>query len=149
MTSLLAHCRLLQLKKKTKNKKQNKKTQKKTTSLLACHHLLQPKKKNLDVGISWVTEDDNKPRSLSPSLLFFSSIVENDNKPRSRLIVILGCFSSIVEDNNEPPNSSSSLSVFSSVIKNDDKPRSWQAKILAPCCPWLFFFNCKRRQQDS
>jgi hypothetical protein len=95
------------------------------TNLPTCRHLLQPKKKkNLDVGFSWVAKNDDKPRSSLPFLSFFSSITKDNDKPRSRLLVVLGCFSSIAKDDNEPLGSSSFLSVFSSSIDDDDEPRS-------------------------
>jgi len=68
MTSLPTHRRLLQFKEK---KKKNIKTHKRTMSLLACHRPLQPKKKNLDVGFSWVVGDDNEPLDLSCLLVFY------------------------------------------------------------------------------
>ncbi len=71
--SLPTHRRLLQLKKKTKK---NTKTEKKMTSFLARHCPLQPKKKNLDVGFSWVVGDDDKPHHCL--LAFFSSLVEDN-----------------------------------------------------------------------
>jgi hypothetical protein len=52
-------------------KKKNIKTHKRTMSLLACHRPLQPKKKNLDVGFSWVVGDDNEPPDLSCLLVFY------------------------------------------------------------------------------
>jgi LAS superfamily LD-carboxypeptidase LdcB len=77
LTSLYTHHCLLQLKKKKKTKT---KTHKRMTSLPVHQHPLQPKKKNLDVGLSWVARDDNKPPSSSLSLIFFSSVVENDDE---------------------------------------------------------------------
>jgi hypothetical protein len=48
-------------------------------NLLAHYHPLQPKKKNLDVGFSWVTWDNNKPPDSSLSFSFFSSFVEDND----------------------------------------------------------------------
>ncbi len=55
----------------SRKKKKKIKTHKKTMSLLACHRPLQPKKKNLDVGFSWVVGDDNEPPDLSCLLVFY------------------------------------------------------------------------------
>jgi hypothetical protein len=49
-------------------------------SLLARHHPLQPKKKHLDVGFSWVEGDDDEPSSSSSSFSFFSLLVKDDDK---------------------------------------------------------------------
>jgi hypothetical protein len=48
------------------------------TSVLTHHYPLQPKKKNLDVGFSWVEETMMSLLFLS----FFSSLVEDANKPK-------------------------------------------------------------------
>jgi len=45
--------------------------EKKHKNLLAHYHPLQPKKKTLDVGFSWVAGDNNKPPDLSLSFSFF------------------------------------------------------------------------------
>jgi hypothetical protein len=50
------------------------------TSLLVHHHPLQPKKKNLDVGFSWVAGDNSEPLGSSSSLSFFSSLVKDNDE---------------------------------------------------------------------
>jgi len=66
----------------TIQEKKNIETQKRTASLPTHHHPLQPKKKNLDVGFSWVARDDDEPPNSSLSLSFFSSFLENNDEPR-------------------------------------------------------------------
>jgi hypothetical protein len=56
-------------------KKKNTKNKKTMTSL----PLLQPKKKNLDVGFSWVAGDDNKHPGLSSSFSLSSSLAKDDD----------------------------------------------------------------------
>jgi len=51
--------------------KKNTKTQKRMISLPTCHHPLQLKKKNLDVGFSWVVGDDDEPLTCHRFLAFF------------------------------------------------------------------------------
>jgi hypothetical protein len=41
------------------------------------HHPLQLKKKNLDIGFSWVVGDNDKPSNSSSSLSFFSSFADD------------------------------------------------------------------------
>jgi len=47
--------------------------------------LLQPRKKNLDVGFSYVVGDDDKPFKLSLSLRFVSSLARDDD---SQFIIV-------------------------------------------------------------
>jgi len=65
----------------TIQEKKNTESQKRRTSLPTCHHPLQPKKKNLNVGFSWVAGDDDEPPNSSSSLSFFSSFVKENNEP--------------------------------------------------------------------
>jgi hypothetical protein len=48
-------------------------------SLWARHCPLQPKKKNLDVGFSWLVGDKDEPPNLSSSFRFFSSLVKDNH----------------------------------------------------------------------
>ncbi len=77
------HYHLLQFQKK------NIETQKRMKSLPTCHSPLQPKKKNLAVGFSWVARDDKEPPSLSLSLSFFSSLVEDDDEPTGSSLFLI------------------------------------------------------------
>jgi hypothetical protein len=84
MTSLPTHHHLLQFK-----EKKNIKTQKKTTSLSARHRPLQPKKKHLDAGFSWVVGDNNEPQDLPSSLSFFLSLVKDGDEPRDSSLFVI------------------------------------------------------------
>ncbi len=106
----------------TIQEKKNIETQKRTASLPTHHHPLQPKKKNLDVGFSWVARDDNEPPNSSLSLSFFSSFLENNDKPR---------------------DSSSSLGFFFKCRR-----RQWVG-IPTYHCSWLLCFSCRRWQRAS
>jgi hypothetical protein len=83
MTSLPTHHHLLQFK-----EKKNIKTQKKT-SLSARHRPLQPKKKHLDAGFSWVVGDNNEPQDLPSSLSFFLSLVKDGDEPRDSSLFVI------------------------------------------------------------
>jgi hypothetical protein len=79
---------------------------------LAFHHPLQHKKKNLDVGFSWVARNNDKPFSLSSFLSFFSSFVEDDDELEG-LSLSLSFFPHLQKMTTSwDPNSSSSLIVF-------------------------------------
>jgi hypothetical protein len=61
---------------------------------------------------SLIVEDNDELGGSSSSLGFFSLGAKNNNESRSRLIVILGCFVSIVEDDNESKGLSSFIHFF-------------------------------------
>jgi hypothetical protein len=84
---------------------------KRTTSLVVHHCPLQPKKKNLDVGFSWVAGDNNEPPNSS-SFLNFLFLTCRRRRQAERLIVVFFFPHLQKMTMSWDPDSSSSLIIF-------------------------------------
>jgi len=71
-----------------------------------------------------VAKNDNKLGSPPAHcrLLVFSSSAKDDNKLGSQLLIVFGCFASIVEDDNEPFGLLSFSTFFSSGVEDNNEP---------------------------